>query len=708
VSDTARDRDAVRCLLEPRSIAVVGASARAGGFGERMVGEVLRSTADVDVHLVNPRYDEIAGRRCVASLDDLPEPVDLVLLGVGDAALETELTRAAERGDRAAVIFGNAYAASAGARAPLRDRLSRIATDASMAVCGGGCMGFVNVVHGIRAIGYAEPAVLPVGPVGLVTHSGSVFSAMLRARRRVGYTVAVSSGQELVTTTASYLDFMLSIPQTRVIALVLEAIRDADRLRESLTTAAARDVPVVLLPVGISERGRSMVAAHSGAVAGGSAAWEALADAHGVHLVSDLGELLDAVELFSAGRRARPRDSDLARASGVGAVLDSGAERALLVDVAADVGLAFAEISERTTAALSEQLDPGLIAMNPLDVWGNGTDTDGLFTGVLTTMSADPAVQAVALAVDMVTEYDGDDSYPRAVQAAAAATDLPVVVLSHLPAAIDEQWAAELRSAGVPVLEGTRSGAVALRHLLAQADQPPAPVAAEIDAVRRARWRDRIARGPLSALDGFEMLRDYGVDTAASRAAADENGALTAAASIGFPVVLKTDEQAVHKTDVGGVVPGLADSAELAVAYREMATRLGPRVVVSQHVTTGVELFLGAVTDPALGPLLLVGPGGLLVEVVGDRAAALPPVDMSRALALLGRTAAERMLLEPRGHKAADIDAVARAIVGFATLLVEVGDAVEAVEVNPLICGPDGAVAVDVHVERRALRRARR
>ena len=170
-------------------------------------------------------------------------------------------------------------------------------------------MGFVNVARGLRAIGYVEPDPLPAGPVALVTHSGSVFSALLRTRRAFGFTVAVSSGQELVTPAAAYARYALSLPETKVLALVLEAIRDAPLLREVLGAAAERDVPVVLLPAGASARGRTMVAAHSGALAAGDGAWQALAAAYGVHRVGDLAELADTLELFCAGRRpgGRPR-----------------------------------------------------------------------------------------------------------------------------------------------------------------------------------------------------------------------------------------------------------------------------------------------------------------------------------------------------------------------------------------------------------------
>jgi acetate---CoA ligase (ADP-forming) len=700
VTDPSAARDAVQCLLEPTSIAVVGASGRSGSFGHRMVTEVRSSLSAPSIHLVNPRYDEIDGQRCYDSLSDLDSPVDLVLLGIGDSGLEEQLQTAAGRGDRSAIIFGNAYEAPVEGLAPLRARLATMAQDASMALCGAGCMGYLNVAHGIRAIGYVEPEVIPAGPVALVTHSGSVFSAVLRSRRDLGFSLAVSSGQELVTKTPAYLDYALSRPETGVVALVLETIRDGEALRASLHAAAERDVPVVLLPVGTSEIGRSMVAAHSGAVAGGTAAWEALASAHGVHLVSDLGELLDTVELFASGRRARPARG---AASGFAAVLDSGAERALLVDVAAATEVPFASLSAQTVEALEARVDPGLIATNPLDVWGNGADTEGLFADVMTTMTQDPEVRAVALAIDLVEELDGDESYPRAALRAAASTDVPVVVLSHVPSAIDPPTATALRSGGVPVLQGTRSGLLAIRHLLDHADHVRSPASIAPDVSRRQRWRERLQSGPLSAVEGFDLLCDYGIVSAAAVAADNEGAALIAAEAIGYPVVLKTAEGIAHKTEVGGVVVGVRDAHQLGAAYRDLADRLGPHVEVCEQVPVGTELLLGAVRDPNLGMVVMLGVGGVLVEQLPARRATLPPLDSAQASRLLAGTVMERLLAKRRQGPAADRDSVVQALVSFATLVAELGDDLDAIEVNPLVCLENRAIAVDVYMEPRTV-----
>lgn len=235
-------------MLGARSMAVIGASARAGSFGERMVIEARRGSART--HLVNPRYRRIGDLPCHASLDDLDEVPDLVLLGVPDDALIDQLQAAAAAGVRSAVLFGSAHGAG------MRRAITDIATRAGMALCGAGCMGFVNTVTGVRALGYLEPDPLPAGGVSLVTHSGSAFSTLLRARRGFGFRLAVSSGQELVTDTADYVEYALDDPGTQVIGLLLET----PRARPACVTFCGRP------PNGTSQSSSSRSAVHRGDV----------------------------------------------------------------------------------------------------------------------------------------------------------------------------------------------------------------------------------------------------------------------------------------------------------------------------------------------------------------------------------------------------------------------------------------------------------
>jgi acetate---CoA ligase (ADP-forming) len=753
----ALERSALAAMLEARTVALVGASPRPGSLGERMVSEVTRSPSRPQVYLVNPRHEQVAGRPCHASLDDLPGPADLVLLAVPDQAVEEQLARAARRGDRSAVLFGSAHelpGQPAGQAQPtLRARLAATARGAGMAVCGAGCMGFVNVIHGLRAVGYVEPDPLPRGPVALITHSGSVFSALLRTRRPLGFTVAVSSGQELVTTAAQYAEYALSLPDTRVLALVLEAIREPDRLRAVLATARQRGIPVVMLTAGRSAGGRALVSAHSGALATADGGWEALAAAYGVHRVGDLAEMADTLELFALTGQGRPGRanrgaqvsgptslsprglgpadpnspatsapdsgpspgdpatptpsitshislSDPTMRTGIATVHDSGLERAHVADVADELGVPFAAISPATTARLAALLDPGLEPANPLDVWGTGSRAGEQLAGSLAALADDPAVRVVTLAVDLVHEFDGDRSYPLAVTETARRTSKPVVVLSNVPAAIDPGTAAGLRAGGIPVLEGTRSGLLALKHLLDHATDPdPLPPPPVPDPARQQRWTQVITAGEAHGARLEHLLRDYGIAAARTRAADSSAGALAAAAEIGYPVVLKTAEPGIaHKSDAGGVVLSLRDPEALQAAYQDLATRLGRRVLVCETIPSGPELSLGLARDHELGPLLVVGTGGVLVELLADRAVALPPVSSGQARRMLGTLRASRLLAGLRGQPAADLDAVTAAITGLSQLATELGDALEALDINPLICGPAGAVAVDALV----------
>ncbi|BBY59501.1 acetate--CoA ligase family protein [Mycolicibacterium sarraceniae] len=675
-------RAAVAAMLGARSVALVGASPRPGSFGERMMIEARRSSGRM--HLVNPRYDRIDGIVCAPSLAALDEPVDLVLLGVPDAALLDELKAAAAIGAPSAVIFGSAHGAS------LRQGVTEVAAGARMAVCGAGCMGFVNNTTGLRALGYLEPDPLPPGGVSLVTHSGSAFSTILRAGRGFGFRLAVSSGQELVTDTADYVDYIVEDPDTSLIALLLETPRSVGRLRAGLHLAAERGIPVVILPVGHSPRGRAMVAAHSGALAGDAAGWRAFCADTGAIRVSDMAEFVDTIELFEAGRRRRPGSRAIATAH------DSGAERALCADIAHELAVDFAELTRATLATLGELLDEGLTAGNPLDVWGTGADTRELFGGCLRALVDDPGVAVTALAVDLVTEFDGDTAYSDAILDIAADTDAPLAVLASVPSAIDKTTAKRLRNNGIPLLEGTRSGIAALGHLA----RWPLPVPAgipEIDTARAQRWAAKLGEPGWDSPTAFALLADYGISVTRSRAAHNATEALAAAEALGYPVALKT-QGSEHKSDVGGVVLDISDREALWVAYEEMAGRLGPDVSIDAMAPAGVEISLGVVRDDNFGPLIVVAAGGTMVELLADRTVACAPVSREAAVALLGSLRAAPLLAGWRGAQPVDLAALTDAVVGFSQLAIELGEYLDAIEANPVIASAAGVLAVDALV----------
>ena len=679
-------------MLEARSVAVVGASAGRDSPGEQMVLQLVTGGFEGPVYPVNPRYEEVQGLRCYPSVGELPERVDLAMLGVPNAALEEQLRAAAEAGVAAAVIFASAHEDPRPGVPPLTDRLATIARETGMRICGANCMGFLNLERRLRALAFHEREDLEPGGIAWISHSGSAFSALLHSQRGLRFNIAVSAGQELTTTMADYLAYAVDLPSTRVAALFLETVRDPAAFRASLARAEERDLPVVALKVGREPAAGELVQAHSGALAGEDAAYEALFEAHGVLRVGTLDEMADVLELVASGRRAGP--------GGLASIHDSGGERAHLVDVAADQGVPFAAISEVTRGRLEKILDPGLPPVNPLDAWGTGRDYERVFADCARALLEDPDTAALAFTVDLSGE-DLEPGYTRVALEVFPETEKPFAVLSNLRSAIEQARATELRAAGVPVLEGTATGLAAFRALIELRDHrglPPARPPDPVDERVRDRWRARLGVAePWTELEALGLLADYGIPVVAASSARSAEEAVASAQRIGWPVALKAAGIA-HKSEAGGVRLGIGGPDELEDAYREMTSRLGTEVLVEAMAPGGVELALGVVRDPQFGPMVMAAAGGELIEVLRDRRMALPPVDEPRARRLLDRLAVRPLLDGVRGRPPADLDAVVHALVRLSGLAADLGDLLEALDVNPLIAGPQGCIAVDALV----------
>ena len=684
--------EALRAMLEARSVAMVGASPRFDTPGNYMVKQLVIGGFSGEVAAVNPRYDEVEGIACFPRLEELPFVPELVLLAVGNRRLEGQMEAAARCGARGVVVFASGLEDPPD-DPPLTERLKSIAADAGMVVCGANCMGFADVERGLRALAFEERADLEPGNVAWISHSGSAFSALLHAERGIRFNLAVSTGQELTTTMADYMLYALERESTRVISLFLETVRDPERFRLALKTAAERDVPVVALKVGRTPTSRRLVTAHSGALAGDDAAYEALFDAYGVARVGTLNEMADLLELLGAERRAAP--------GGLAAILDSGGERAHLVDAAADLEVPLATPSEETLRDVAARLEPGLPAVNPLDAWGSDNDPYNIFLDCSRYLADDPDTGAFAYVVDLHSDR-AERGHAWAAERVWASTQKPFAVVCGVTSAIQDSAAAHLRSSGIPVLEDVTSGLRAFLHLFERRDArrpsslaPPDPLPPE--SVRR--WREALISGEdLGEARALEMLADYGVPVARTVAATDLEGVLAAAGRLGYPVALKT-ATASHKTEAGGVTLGIRDEVVLATAYRDMSSRLGPAVTVQEMVEPGVEMALGVIHNAQFGPLVLVAAGGILIETLGDRRLALPPLDEERASKLIDRLDARPLLDGVRGAPPADVNALARSLSRLSLLARDLGDLIGALDINPIIASPRGCVAVDALVE---------
>ncbi|MGQ0670029.1 MAG: acetate--CoA ligase family protein [Actinomycetota bacterium] len=689
------ERTALECMLEARSVAIVGATLREGSFGEQMMLQLTRGGFDGEVFPVNPKYEEILGFPCYPTIADVGRPVDLAILGVPNAALEEQLVAAAVAGARSAVIFASGFEEPRDGAPPLTERLAAIARDAGMAVCGGNGMGFVHVEVGLRACGFYEPPDLVPGNVTIISQSGSVFSAMLHNDRRLLFNLVVSIGQSLVTTAADYLHYALGRESTRAVGMFLETVRDVAGFRAGLDLAAKRDIPVVILKVGREPLSAELAAVHSGALAGEDGAYQALFETHGVLRVDTLDEMADTLELLVAGRRAGP--------GALASIHDSGGERAMFIDAASAAAVEFAEISDDTVARLAAVLEPGLPPVNPLDAWGTGNASGEIYLECSRALLTDPETAAFAFVVDLTAEESRQMGYVDVATQLYPEARKPVALLGNLASAVDRADANELRDAGIPVLEGTATGLAAFRHLFEYRDyraRHPVEAASLVAPWVRDRWRRRLSSGErIDEVEGLALLADYGVPVVGAARAASEEEVLGAAERLGWPVALKTAATGIqHKSDADGVQLQVADRARLEAAYADLAERLGPEVIVERMAPAGVELAFGIVRDQQFGPLVLVAAGGVLVEVLNDRRLAFPPLDEARARGMIDRLAVRPLLDGVRGQPPPDVDAVARALAALSSLATDLGDLLDALDVNPIIAGPDGCVAVDALV----------
>jgi acyl-CoA synthetase (NDP forming) len=696
---TEEERTPLQRMLEARSVAVVGASVKEGSLGRQMMLELERGGFDGAIYPVNPGYDEVLGHPCFGAIGDVPEPVDLAILGLANQRVEQAMKDAAEAGARSAVTFSSLFEEEPPQPGMplLAERVAAIARDHGMAVCGGNGMGFVNTEARLRATGFPTPDEMPPGPVTFLSHSGSAFTAFAFNDRGIAFNLTVSSGQEIVTTMDEYMSFALDLESTKVVALVLETVRRPEGFLAALAKANERGIPVLALKVGRTEGAKEMVVAHSGALAGEHGAYEAVFDAFGVHECRDLEELADAIELFSSPRRV---DSG----TGIASLHDSGGERALFVDLAADLGVPLAKISEETRARIDAVLDPGLVAENPLDAWGTGIDADRIYVESFLALHDDPETAVVAFAVDLARQGEPyDEGYLQVARDVLEATTKPFCVVSNLPAAIARDEVGRLRGAGIPVLEGTVSGLRALKHLIKEHEvrrRPPTSSPLDAPEDLTAVWRERLATGaPLDETTALQLLASYGVPTIRAGSAATAEEAVSVAAEVGYPVALKTAAADVaHKTEADGVRLGLVDADAVRSAYDDVAGRLGPEVTVAAMAPPGVEVALGILRDPTFGPLILVAAGGVLVELVHDRTLALPPIDEDAAHRLIDGLAMRPLLDGVRGAPPSDVEALARAISRLSVLAVELGDVIAELDINPVIVSPHGCVAVDVLV----------
>ena len=479
----------------------------------------------------------------------------------------------------------------------------------------------------------------------------------------------------------------------------METARNPAGLIAAFDKANRRGIPVVVLKVGRTELAARLAVSHSGAIAGRDDAYRALFDRYGVQRVRDMDELATTLMMF-----AQPHP---VAAGGLVTLHDSGGERQLLIDLAADMGVPLAAIEPATSRRLEELLDPGLPPVNPLDAWGaGGPGADDIMCNCLAALMSDSNAALGAVVQDRAPHGALYPHYSHYLRAGHAASGKPAFLVSNRQGSGGDPFAVELTREGLPVIDGLPSFLAGVRCLLGYRDfrdrgtaAPGASAlgpAADPEAARR--WRPRLAGGDtLEEYESSQMLRDFGFPMNPARLAEDASSLRQAAAEIGFPVVLKTAEKGIlHKTDCGGVVLGIETQENLDEAYADLARRLGPKVTVAPMVDLrGVEMVLGLVRDDQFGPLVMLGFGGINVEAIRDVAYALPPFDRVTARRLVDSLQLRSLLDGLRDRRPVDVDAFCTAAERFSLMAAALGDVIDEIDINPVIVHPAGCVAVD-------------
>lgn len=691
-------------LLRPVSVAILGASARTDSLGEWALKNLLIGGYKGRIYPVNPNYDELQGHPCFASMAELPETPELVIFAVSDQRIEASLDEAIAAGIPAAVIQSTLYIDD-DVEPPLRERMQRKIRDAGMLVCGANGMGFYNVRDHVWTCGFDSAPHEAPGNVSLISHSGSGMSGIIDCEERLRVNVAVSTGNELSVTMDEYLDFVLDLPETRVVGLFVETARNPAGFQAALEKAVHRGIPVVALKVGRTEKSARLAVSHSGAMAGDDATYEALFDRYGVQRARDQDEFTTMLIMFA--------ELHPVGAGGLVTLHDSGGERQLLVDLADAAGVPLTELSAKTVTALEDVLDPELPAVNPLDAWSRGgPDASENITRCLTLMMQDPGTAVAAVIHDRAPYGKIYEVYLSYMQRARAESGKAVALVSaRQGTGCDDAVVMSTRS-GFPVLDGVSQFLAGVRALFAYRDFQLREVATPkpVDSATVDAWQSRLAGGgTLNEASSLTLLSDFGMATSIAVEANSVETAIAAAESVGYPVVLKTAREGVlHKSDHGGVILGIEEAEQLQHMYEIMSTRLGGDVLVSPMAPAGIEMILGVNRDPQFGPVVVVGFGGVLAETINDVQFALPPFDAAHAHRCVDRLKLRPLLDGVRGEPAVDVDAFCDLAARFSEMAAALGDVLMEVDVNPLIVHAKGAVAVDGLVVGRDRREADR
>ncbi|MEO8228377.1 MAG: acetate--CoA ligase family protein [Chloroflexota bacterium] len=726
--DATRPDIDLQGLFAPRSIAVIGASPRSD-LAPTVRQNLAVMGSPTRIHFVNPKYDRAWDQPCFPDLAALPEVPDAVLIALHPLRAAAATQQAADVGARAVLIPGGGVVEGGAAAAQMQREVRDIALRHGLAVIGPNCMGVVDLTtNSALYIGDVNPW-LPRGGVAGIAQSGSVTDAFIHSGTRIGFSRIVGTGAEVVLDLCDFVAHSLDDPETHTIILFVEGFKRPERFLALADRALELGKPILAVKVGRSDQAQAAAVAHSGSIAGEDRVTDAALAAAGVVRCADLDELLEAAELHAGCRRM---DRAVGRGR-TGIVTVSTGEASLIADLAVETGLDLPPVPDAARAAILRDLPTMGYIGNPMDPWG-AADEATCYPAVLRGFAESGAYDVLAIVHDfpyrsLPAEVEVARTVTGAlIDATAADRDILPVYISLTSGEPTPEVQALLDAAGgVPLLRGAREAELAIagrawwerRRAERLADGPVRPTWPVLAADRTVYGHDPeavdsdplaqasapavpVAGRALSERDSLSLLRDAGVPVVDVLAAVDQAEAAEIATGLGdFPLALKLDAVGLaHKSDIGGVRLGLLGPAAVGAAARELLD-IGHRagldvrgVLIQSMAAEGLELIVGMIRDPQFGPAVVVGFGGVFTEVLDDASISLAPLGRAQALRMLGSLRGAPLLAGARGRRAVDRDALAHLIVAVGRLAWERPD-IAAIDLNPVVATPDGALAVD-------------
>lgn len=696
-------RSPIERLLRPRSVAIIGASPTPSSFGASVLRNLKDANFAGDLYLVNPKRSEIHGLPCLPSIDDLPPNVDCVVLAIPRVGVIEALTACGRRGVGGVIIFSAGFAESGPEGRAMQLEITAIARASGMIVEGPNCLGMVNFVDGIPLTFVLTPPVVHCASQGvaIVSQSGAmaaVVGVALR-HREVGISYSVSTGNEAVCTVEDFVEYLIDDSNTKVILMIVEKFRQPSRFLSLASRARECGKFIVLLHPGRGNAARASAETHTGALAGDYEVMCTKVSHAGVLVVDLLEELLDVSEILL---RARNLPN-----GGVAVFTESGAFKAITLDLCEAIGLQLPSLSEATTAALRLALPDFIPPSNPLDLTAQGLVDPDLYRRCVPPILADENYGSLLLAIILTDEPTSDLKFPPIIAALRALKPMKPVIFAGLDegAQVSIHHIRELRLLGVPFFPTPERAFRALAHVTAFAAREEARLSIAGAASPMVGSIHELPNGVIPEYRSKQLLHAIGIPVPRGCLAKSIDEALSIADEIGYPVALKAQSTKLpHKSEVGGVLLGLADTESVINGWKRMHESIAAihpdfvldGILVEKMSARGLELIVGAHNDPDWGPLLLVGAGGVTAEALNDVRLISPDLSVDSIMDEFQKLKTSALLRGFRGSAPCDVRAVAQIVHKLGSLVTQF-PGIKEIDINPVIVYPEGlgAMALD-------------